>query len=411
MTYPIKLTVTFDFSNGPSFAPPFIIGSSQLDIGKLGSATSASEVVDLTDQTVNINIRRGRDLTQDKFNPGTASVRVLDPNGDWNPQNPSSPYFGKLQPLRKMIIVATYNSVTYPLYAGYTFAYNYTYPSSESFGYIDIQCTDAFTLFNKSAITTVAGAIAGETTGARINDILDQIGFPAAQRSIDTGDITVQADPGTLRTVLQALQDLEFTEYGAVYVDANGDIVFRERSDLVDALGVTPTAFNQTTGIPYKNLKFSFDDKLIFNIARFTRVGGTMQTASDQTSIDTYFPHAITKEDLLHQNDAATLDLARTYVGNRSTTDIRIDAMTLDLTTPNYATGIQAALGLDFLSAVQISNEQPGGSTITKTLQIFGVQHQITPQSWLTTFTTSNPILTGFIIDNSTYGIIGQSRL
>ncbi len=35
--------------------------------------------------------------------------------------------------------------------------------------------------------------------------------------------------------------------------------------------------------------------------------------------------------------------------------------------------GIEAALGLDFLSPVEISNDQPGGSTITKTLQIFGV--------------------------------------
>ena len=411
MTYPINLKVLFDFSSGPSFDPPFQIGVSQLGIGRMGAGGTASQVVDITSDTVNINIRRGRDLTQDKFNPGTASVRVLDPNGDWNPQNPSSPYFGQLQPLRKLVMVATHNSMTYPLFAGYTLAYNYTYPSSESFGYIDIQCTDAFTLFNKSAITTVAGATAGETTGARIADILNQIGFPGGQRNLDTGNITVQADPGTLRTVLQALQDIEFTEYGAVYVDATGDIVFRQRTDLIQALTVAPTVFNQTTGIPYKNLKFSFDDKLIFNIARFTRVGGTMQTASNQTSIDTYFPHAITKEDLLHQTDADTLDLAKAYVGNRSTTDIRIDAMTLDLTTPNYAAGIQAALGLDFLSAVQISNEQPGGSTITKTLQIFGVQHQITPQSWLTTFTTSNPILTGFVIGNSTYGIIGQSRL
>jgi hypothetical protein len=92
-------------------------------------------------------------------------------------------------------------------------------------------------------------------------------------------------------------------------------------------------------------------------------------------------------------------------------TDIRIDAMTLDLTTPNYQAGIEAALGLDFLSPVEISNDQPGGSTITKTLQVFGVQHQITPRSWLTTFTTSEPILAGFIIGNSTYGIIGVSKL
>ena len=411
MTYPISLTVSFDFSSGPSFDPPFLIGISQLGIGVLGAGGTASQVVDLTGQTIAINIRRGRDLLQDRFNPGSATVRVLDPSGDWNPQNPSSPYFGLLQPLRKLVITGTYNNIPYPLFAGYTLSYAYTYPKNEDFGYVDIQCTDAFTLFNKSAVTTVTGASAGQTTGTRINKILDEIGFPGGQRVIDTGDITVQADPGTLRTVLQALQDVEFTEYGAVYVDARGDVIFRERTDLVDSLGVTPTVFNQTTGIPYKDLKFAFDDKLVFNVANFTRVGGSTQTHIDQDSIDTYFPHTITKENLLHQSDADTLDLAKAYVANRSTTDIRIDAMTLDLTTPNYQAGIEAALGLDFLAPVEISNVQPGGSTITKTLQIFGVQHQITPRSWLTTFTTSEPILAGFIIGNSTYGIIGVSRL
>lgn len=411
MTYPIQLTVSFDFSSGPSFDPPFQIGISQLGIGVLGAGGTASQVVDLTSQTVAINIRRGRDLTQDRFNPGTATVRVIDPNGDWNPQNTSSPYFGLLQPLRKLVVTGTYNFIPYPLFAGYTLSYAYSYPKNEEFGYVDIQCTDAFTLFNKSAITNVTGAADGDTTGDRINQILDEVGFPGGQRLIDTGDIIVQDDPGTLRTVLQALQDVEFTEYGAVYVDARGEIVFRERTDLVEALASTPTVFNQTTGIPYKDLKFSFDDKLIFNVARFTRVGGTTQVALDQTSIDTYFPHAITKNDLLHQTDADTLELAKAYVGNRSVTDIRIDSMTLDLTTTNYGLGIEAALGTDFLAPVEISNVQPGGSTITKTLQVFGVQHQITPRSWLTTFITSEPILDGFIIGNATYGIIGQSRL
>lgn len=411
MTYPIQLTVSFDFSSGPNFDPPFQLDISQLGIGVMGAGGTASQVVDLTSQTVSINIQRGRDLTQDRFNPGQCTVRVLDVQGNWNPQNVSSPYYGLLQPLRKMIITANYAGTTYPLFAGYTLAYNYTYPKSEELGYVDIVCTDAFTLFNKSAVTTITGGTAGQTTGARITSILDQIDFPGSQRQIDTGTITVQADPGTLRSVLQALQDVEFTEYGAVYVDATGDIVFRERTDLITALAATPTVFNQTTGIPYAGLKFQFDDKLIFNVANFTRVGGTMQTAIDQSSIDTYFPHAITKDQLLHQTDAATLELAQTYVANRSTTDIRIDSMTLDLTTPNYAAGIQAALGLDFLSPVTITNEQPGGSTITKTLQVFGVKHQITPTNWMTTFTTSEPILEGFLIGNSTYGILGVSKL
>lgn len=411
MTYPITLNVSFDFTSGPNFDPPFQIGISQLGIGVLGAGGTASQVVDLTPQTVGINIRRGRDLKQDRFNPGQCTVRVIDPNGDWNPQNTSSPWFGLLQPLRKLVITATYLGVDYPLFAGYTLAYNYSYPQSEELGYVDIVCTDAFTLFNKSAITTVTGATSGQTTGTRITKILDEIGFPGSQRQIDTGDITVQADPGTLRTVLQALQDVEFTEYGAVYIDARGDVVFRERTDMVDSLSQTPTVFNQTTGISYSQLKLSFDDSLIFNVANFKRVGGSMQTYADQTSIDTYFVHSITKEELLHETDTATLDLAKAYVSNRSTTDIRIDSMTLDLTTPSYTAGIQAALGLDFFSPVEISNIQPGGSTITKTLQIFGVQHQITPRNWVTTFTTSEPVLEGFIVGSATYGILGVSKL
>lgn len=411
MTYPIQLQVSFDFSSGPSFDPPFQIDISQLGFGVLGAGGTPSQVVDLTADTTNITIRRGRDLNQDRFNAGSCTVRVLDANGNFNPQNISSPYYGLLQPLRKVVIVATYNSVTYPIFAGYTTAYNYSYATNEAIGYVDIVCSDAFTLFNKSAITTVTGATAGETTGSRVADILNTIGFPGGQRNLDTGNITVQADPGTLRTVLQALQDVEFTEYGALYIDATGDVIFRQRQDLVESTIQTPVVFNQTTGIPYKSTQLAFDDKLIFNVANFKREGGTMQTASDQTSIDTYFPHAITKENLLHQTDADTLDLARGYVANRSVTDIRIDSMTLDLTTPNYAAGIQAALDLDFLDPVTITVDQPGGSTIVRTLQIFGIQHQITPRSWLTTLATSDFILEGFIIGNSTYGIIGTSKL
>ena len=182
MSYPISLTVSFDFSSGPSFDPPFQIGISQLGIGVLGGGGVPAQVVDLTSQTIGISIRRGRDLSQDKFNAGLGTVRVLDPNGDWNPQNPSSPYFGLLQPLRKLIILAEHLGVDYPLFAGYTTAYNYTYPKGEEFGYIDISATDAFTLFNKSAITAVTGASAGDTTGDRINQILDTIGFPNSQR-------------------------------------------------------------------------------------------------------------------------------------------------------------------------------------------------------------------------------------
>jgi len=60
------------------------------------------------------------------------------------------------------------------------------------------------------------------------------------------------------------------------------------------------------------------------------------------------------------------------------------------------------------------STTQPaatGTSTLSKTLQVFGVAHSITPNSWKTQFTTLEPIIDGFIIGSSLYGILGTNVL
>lgn len=412
MTLPATIKVAFDFSSGPVFGLPLTLGDPENGIlGVNVLAAQASFVVDLTSTTTNIKIKRGRDLVQDQFNAGTCTVRVLDETGNWNPQNTSSIFYPLLQPLRKIRISATYNGEIYYLFSGYTTEYRYTFPKNEEIGYVDIVAVDAFNLFNKSAITTITGASAGDLSGTRINQILDEIGFPSSQRSIDAGDSTVQADPGTLRSVLEALKDVEFSEFGGLYISPGGDVVFRERSDAYETIAGTQTVFDQGANINYSSLRFSFDDKLVFNTANFKRNGGTMVNVFDQTSIDTYFPHTITRENLLNQTDAEVGSLARAYIASRKDTTIRIDAITLDLLTPSYDAGITAALSLDFFSPVQISNTQPGGSTITKNLQVFGVEHDITANSWFTTFTTSEPLIDGFILSSAIAGILGTSVL
>jgi hypothetical protein len=44
-------------------------------------------------------------------------------------------------------------------------------------------------------------------------------------------------------------------------------------------------------------------------------------------------------------------------------------------------------------------------------LQVQGVAWDITPNRWLGTFTTLEPITDGFIIGNSTYGVLGDDIL
>ena len=407
MSYPVSVGVSFDFSSGPVFGIAFTIGDP--DNGILGVnvlADAASDVVDISNQVGKISIRRGYNLLQDQFQAGTATIRVYDPTGAWNPQNPASPYYGKLIPLRKMRV----SGDGVYLFSGYTTAYNYTYPKDQEIGFVDIECSDAFRLFNMANITSVTGSSAGQTTGARIDDILDTVSWPASMRDINTGDSTVQADPGTARTSLAAIKNVEFSEQGAFYVSPGGNAVFDERSYIISKSGQNPTTFaNNGTGIGYKNIVFAFDDKLIINQASITRTGGTAQTATNATSITKYFPHSINYTDLVVETDAEALNIARTYVATRAETTIRIDALTLDLNTPDYAAGISAALNLNFFDTMAITNVAQDGTTIQKTLQCMGIQHEITPNSWSTTFTTSEPIVDGFIIGSSLYGIIGTS--
>jgi hypothetical protein len=392
MALPATISVKINLSGGASFGNPFILGTSQLGFAELASAIPV--IVDVSTQTTNISTRRGRNLLQDKYESGSATIRIVDPNGDFNPQNTASPYFGLLQPLRKIQASAIYGGVTYGLFGGYITEFRYTYPTGQETGYCTFICNDAFRLMYNSGITTVTGGTAGQTTAQRVQSILTMIAWPPAFTSIGTGATTCIADPGTTRTVLDAIHTVEFTEQGAFYIDANGVATFKGRQFVYDAQAASPTIFNQTgTGINYAGITFALDDKTIVNKATVTRTGGTAQTYSDATSIAQYFTRSITATDMLMQTDANALALATAYVDTRKETSIRIETITLDLVTPSYTAGITAALSLDFFDTVDITNEQPGGSTIQKKLQVQGIAHNITPNTWTTTLTTQEPLL------------------
>jgi hypothetical protein len=141
-----------------------------------------------------------------------------------------------------------------------------------------------------------------------------------------------------------------------------------------------------------------------------------MQSASNSTSISTYFPHTLTQQNLVGQANSDALNNALNFVATRAFTTIRIDAMTLDLSDPAMVSaGIIAALSLDYFNTVTIVNagqttSTGGTSTITKTLQVMGSNHEITPNTWKVTFTTSEPIVGSFILDSSLYGVLDDSN-
>ena len=413
MALPAQIAVSFDFSSGATFSAGFVIGSSEngvIGVNAFGASDVVIPVVDLTPDVYSISIRRGRNIMKDTYEAGTAIVRVLDPLGYFNPQSVTSPYYPYLTPLRKLRVSATTDTASNFLFSGYVNDYRYYFPQGQETAYVDILCTDGFRLLQMANVATITDTTAGQTTGTRMEKILDDVQWPSSMRNISTGQNTCVADPGTIRTTLEAVKNVEFSEgLGSFYMSPDGTATFKDRSEVVASLGAAATEFDQTGNIPYKNVKYAFDDKLIINSVTFNRVGGTAQLVYDQASIDAYFPHSLTQENLVAETDEIVANIAREYVTTRAYTTIRIDEMTVDLLDPAVPT--DTMIGLDYFDNLTITNVTQEGSTIVKTLQAQGFAWDITPNKMTTTITTLEPIADGFIIGSSSYGIIGVSTM
>ena len=406
------LGVSVDFANGPAFGNPLILGDASTPLGVGILADAASDVVDVSDITLRASIRRGRNRILNKFEAGTATVVLEDTNGDWVPSNTASPYYGKLVPLRKIRIYADYNSVRYYLYSGYITSYDTNFQLGlESISSVTLQCVDAFRLFSNVAISTVAGTSAGQTTGARMNNLLDVPNFPTSMREIDTGDSTVQADPGTERDLLSALQTIENSEFGGFYIDPEGNAIFLSRDTLAQKADGTATNFaDDGTGISYQAIDFAYDDTLIFNDVTVNREGGTAQTVQDTSSIETYFIHSGKREGLLVQTDAESLNQATMILQSRKDAIFRIDSIGLNLADDTETARIVAGLRLDIFDLTNITQATPGSGSVTLELFVQGIQQDISTNTWTTKFFTAEPIIQAFILDSTTQGILGGAN-
>lgn len=429
MTLPI-LHVEIDFSSGPSFGYPFILNSSSfgiLDTNVLADAPA--DIVDITPQVRKVSTRRGRNRILANFEAGSAAVILNDPNSDFNPQNPSSPYYGKLLPLRKIRIYAettlSGNPVTVNLFSGYITSYDTSfYQGTNDDSTVTLQCVDGFRLLNNVStdIPPVPGCTAGQLSGTRVEALLDYADFPDSLMLIESGDTTMMADPGGNRSILAAIQTVEQSEFGAFFIGRDGKATFFDRNTVSILADVTPKIYTDARPLavneyPYASVDFAFDDQLVLNDVTITRYNdGTIpapvpQTVIDQPSVDTYFYKSGARTNLLMQTDSEALDQAQMLVASRKNADLRIDSMTLNLNADVSELNTFNNLRLDIYTLINITKAMPGGSSITRELFVQGVNHDITPGNWNIKVFTAEPIIQAFILDSTTQGILDTNVL
>jgi len=402
-----------DFTDGAEF----ITSAMQLDdpvYGLLGTGqlANANDRVDISDIAVSGSIRRGRNRILDKFEAGTATIVLRDDNGYFNPSNTSSPYYGKLLPLRKIQIFADYNGTRYPLFYGFVMSFTTNFQVGiDAYSKVTLQCVDGFRLLNNFHFTAVPTATAGESTGSRIGKLLDLASWPTVARKLDTGDSTVQADPGTAnRGMLDEVQLVgDKTEFGGLFADNEGDLLFYSRTNLANRAANPTTIFSDSgSDIGYQTIELMHDDILIVNDVTVQRLGGSAQQVVDSTSQSTYFPHVGVRSGIYLQTDAEALSQAQMLLATRKDATLRISSLGLNLFDPSDSaeTRIQAGLSLDIFSPIKVTKTMPGSTSITKTLFVQGVSHDMTKRSFDTKLMTAEPVIKAFVLDNTSVGVL-----
>lgn len=407
MSLPAIPQVIIRFGGGAIFANVLVLGSST--DGILGTNILGDYDNVAVPLVQSISIRRGRSDLDQQFGAGSAVVSFLDDNGDWNPQNNSSPYFGELVPGRQLQVQTVDAGVGYNLFSGYITAYDFTYEIGSPVARVTVQAVDALRLFQLASISTVSGASAGDLPGTRIAEILDELSWPNAARALDDGSVTLQADPATERSALAALRTVQDSELGALFIDAGGTVTFLDRQEIASRAVGTPTIFSdQGTNLPYSAVDFTYDDVEIINDVTVERDGGTAQTASDATSITAYFRRSTSRTGLLMETDARALQQANMIVSSRKDPKLRLRGIAFDVVD---SPRLSAALTLDFADPVQVVREHVSGSTITLTSTVQGINHDITPDRWVTSLSTAEALAYAFVLGSTQYGVLGTNVL
>lgn len=206
----------------------------------------------------------------------------------------------------------------------------------------------------------------GELSGARVNYILDRVGWPALSRAVDAGNsaLTPAAELEG-QTALDALQAVAAAEGGMFFVAGDGTPIFLERRKRSITPRNTPQAtFGDDTGeIDYELVELALDDQHILNDVRLTNPNRHAANVRDAASEATYGPRTL--EQSLNIDDAGELtDRANFELSRYKDARMRCEAIAFG---PVYDdTSWTSLLSRELSDRVRVRRRPPTGPLIER---------------------------------------------
>jgi hypothetical protein len=272
------------------------------------------------------------------------------------------------------------------------------------------------TALDAATIAAHAEAVAtpwnNDTPGGRIGRALDAGGWPSAARDLDTGTSTLQSADLDGTTVLEHTQKAAESDFGALFMTADGKVRFIGRQGLFNQPQLATFGDGGGAELAYRSLRPELTDQLIRNDVTVSRVDGTAQNARDATSITTYLRHSYVADGLYHDSDEVSRSAAEFLVSEYKDPRRRISNMVVTpLSAPS--TLFPQALGRDLQDQITVLDRPPGGGAAnTQDTAIEGISHTVTPMWWETSWNLAPSFGTGGTPPNVwQLGVAGFSEL
>jgi len=376
--------------------------------GVLGNSSfklAGDVLVDVTNTVRQVSVKRGRNRQLEKFTAGNANLVLDNRDRIYDPLNTASPYFGSIVP-RKQVTISDEGQI---IYTGQVADWNFDYSLSGD-STAQVSCVDALSLLVDPFLT--ADTETAQLTGARVNAVLDDVGWPLGKRQVSAGKATLGADVIEVdkTQALDYLNKVSLSEPGALYVANNGDLVFRDRTDLQNASGSITFG---TGGIPFSDIGVEYGVEEMANQVSVTYYGGTAiagtAVASDELSIGQYGTLDENYDTLLSSASDAQ-SLANWQVGLFAQPRYRVDRITVALdalTTLNQQSVLAVELG-DVVTVTWTPNNV--GAALSQLVTIDGIDFSANPSARRISFTMSETAA-AFILDDLVFGVLGNNLL
>jgi hypothetical protein len=365
-------------------------------------------LTDVTKYVASVSINRGKSRELDRYNAGNASVVLHNDSRIFDPFNTASIYNGNIVP-RKPIAIET-NGVR--VFTGFIDDWDLTYDiSGKSFASVTAQ--DGF--MRLSAAELKSFTTTSQLSSDRVSSILNraEVAWPIANRSIETGLTTLQADTVADNTnALQYLQLVETTENGQLFMNKSGAVTFKNRA--VNPTFISTVIFaddSSANSIPYSHIGVVYGSENLYNRVTITRNGGTAQVADSTTSQNAYGVSAYSIDGVLLTSDLESSRLASYLVGLYKNPELRINDVTVNLhdKTPAQVDQLSA---LDITSVIKvIFTPNKVGSAIIQYAMITGISHDIGLAEHRVTFSMASVSVTNFVLDSAQFGILDTNIL